>query len=209
MSEIVYAIGIVGQKAAGKSEAAKFFKQFGFRVFRLSDPLRKIAAEREIENPSTQILQDIGNELRRERGAGILTKMVVEMAREQGPAYNNLIIIDGLRNPAEMKAIRELLPDRHIFIAVRAAKRTRAKRFLARKRPGDPTTLKGFYELDARDMGLNEPEEGQQVGKCLRLIPKKQTIRNDHELWKLENKLLFLWFMAIEPELLRLGQSYG
>src|SRR3989338_7842959 len=182
--QIGFAIALIGQKAAGKSEAARYFQQiatnpfagsFEFQIFRLSDPLREIARQRGVENPTTNLLQDIGDELRATHGSGALAKMVLEMALENGQDYNNFVIIDGVRNPGEMQEIRRATDNRCVFIGVTANQLIRFKR----------------------------------VNDCLKEVSPDCLIANNGDLWQFKHKLHNIWINRINVDLLETGPGYS
>ncbi|OHA46696.1 MAG: hypothetical protein A3A80_02425 [Candidatus Terrybacteria bacterium RIFCSPLOWO2_01_FULL_44_24] len=218
--QIGFAIALIGQKAAGKSEAARYFQQiatnpfagsFEFQIFRLSDPLREIARQRGVENPTTNLLQDIGDELRATHGSGALAKMVLEMALENGQDYNNFVIIDGVRNPGEMQEIRRATDNRCVFIGVTANQLIRFKRFKKREeeRDGGAIALKDFRQLDRRDKGYGQDENGQRVNDCLKEVSPDCLIANNGDLWQFKHKLHNIWINRINVDLLETGPGYS
>ncbi len=211
-NRIAFVIALVGQKAAGKSEAARYFQQiaqnpFGFglnfAIFRPSDPLYAIAKERGIEQPSTLQLQHIGNELRSAQGPGALAIRALELAAGTTPGAT-FIIIDGVRNPGEISEIRRIANDRCVFVGIRAHNMIRCSRFQKRERErfGRVITRTQFQELDRIDMGLGQQQNGQRVGECLSAIARDQIICNNGDLWQFKHRLHCLWINKINAMLL-------
>jgi len=211
-NRIAFVIALVGQKAAGKSEAARYFQQiaqnpFGFgldfAIFRLSDPLYAIAKERGIERPSTLQLQYIGNELRSAQGPGALAIRALELAAETTP-HAAFVIIDGVRNPGEISEIRRITNDRCVFVGIRAHHMIRCSRFQKRERERFERviTRSQFQELDRIDMGFDQQQNGQRVGDCLSAIPRDQIIYNNNDLWQFKHRLHCLWINKINAMLL-------
>ena len=64
-------IGLTGRFAAGKGEAAEFFKARGFNYLSLSDLLREALSERGVA-PSRENLIAAGKVLRAAEGPGVL-----------------------------------------------------------------------------------------------------------------------------------------
>jgi len=89
----------------------------------------------------------------------------------QGKSSNSLgmtgkkMIIEGIRNPAEVNYLRTL-PNFQL-IAVKAKKVVRFDRLKKRGKPWDPKTWGEFLIVDRRDKGLGQKKYGQQVGKCV------------------------------------------
>ena len=171
-------IGLTGRMASGKGEAVRIMKDYGFQYISLSDIVRREATQLGPAFSRGQ-MQDLGNRLRREGGAGILGKMVrehIEAARPSG------WVIDGIRNPAEVAELRKM--NRFFLVAIDSGVET----ILARmKRRGRPTDTVGEAELRAalaREWGAGEPEGGQQVGPAMALADF--TIANEGPLSELK-----------------------
>jgi len=154
-------IGLTGSLAAGKGVVSEFLKDRGFVYISLSDELREIAKEKKLE-VTRKNLQDLGNILREEQGAGVLALKVVEKIRTQN--YEKAII-DGIRNPAEIVVLKKL--KNFCLIAVDAPQDLRFKRMLERNRESDPKTWEAFLDVDNRDKGFGESATGQAVAKCM------------------------------------------
>lgn len=156
-------IGLTGQLASGKGVVAEILeKEFGFSYYSLSQRVREVAKTRKIINVWREILQDIGDEMRQKFGGDILAKLTAGFAFVGG---SNRIVIDSIRNPAEVEFLKQ--HPRFVLMGVTAP---REKRFLwmrERARPSDPTTWEEFVAIDTRDLGIEEDAPGQQVGKCL------------------------------------------
>jgi dephospho-CoA kinase len=154
-------IGLTGRMASGKGEAVRFLQERGFAYASLSDIVRREAAR---ENPevSRARMQDIGNRLRAEGGAGVLGRLVREQVLA---AAEPRWVIDGIRNPAE---VLELIKTGGFYllgidcdvpiILARMKRRGRASDAVAE------TELRAALE---REWGSREPVGGQQVGPTM------------------------------------------
>ena len=89
----------------------------------------------------------VANDLRKKLGNGALARLALENAKE------SKIIIDGIRNPAE---VDELKKSNAIIIAVDAPLQTRFSRLISRNRSSDPKNWQDFIEMDRRDKGINQ-----------------------------------------------------
>ena len=156
-------IGLTGSLGSGKGIVADFFRDKGYEYFSLSNELRGIAKERGIEL-TRKNLQDLGNQMRREKGNGYLAERVIAKILDR--RYSNAVI-DGIRNPAEVLVLRKMKS--FFLVAVDAQKEIRFQRLRERNRESDPKTWEEFLKVDARDLGVGEEEGGQQVGKCIAL----------------------------------------
>jgi dCMP deaminase len=155
-------IGLTGTLNSGKGSIAGFFKEIGFVKFSLSDELRELARESKIEL-TRENLQNLGNKMRREFGAGFLAEIVKNKILSQ--KHNNAVI-EGIRNPGEVEILRTL--NNFFLVSVDAPADIRFKRMKARNRENDPKTWEDFLKVDARDLGEAD-ERGQQTRKCMAL----------------------------------------
>src|SRR3989344_8142398 len=97
-------IGLTGKNAAGKGELAKHIQSKGFAYFSLSDALREEATKRGLGH-SRDTLINLGNELRKKFGNGILAKRINEKIKKENAARN--FVIDSIRNPGEIEELRK------------------------------------------------------------------------------------------------------
>lgn len=149
-------IGLTGSKAAGKGVVADYLVSKGFTYLSLSDIVRL-----EVKSCSMELtaknLRDTGNELREKFGPGILAERVIGQIEQKKGDY----VIDGIRNPAEVEALRTL--EGFLLIAVDADRMIRYKRILARGREDAPKSFEEFLEIDSGDLGDNESQTGHKV----------------------------------------------
>ncbi len=152
-------IGLTGANASGKGEAASYLKSKGFEYYSLSDILRGNAKAMGIE-PSRENLIKLGNELREKNGPSVLADLAGKNIKNK-----NNCVIDSIRNPFEIKALKKL--NDFILIGIDAPMEMRFKRAVARNRHGDPKTLKEFIEKEKKE---NIPSStNQQLENCLKL----------------------------------------
>lgn len=133
----------------------------------LSDLLRDEASRRGIP-PTRGHLQDLGNSLRREFGASVLVDRVLSHYTEP---HGLKLVIDGVRNPAEVLAIRKrggLI----VGLTRRQVMDTDDGRRIALQRESDP----------------QEPVWGQRVSDAMTMVAT--TIRNDGSLQELLNRIV-------------------
>lgn len=173
-------IGLTGTLASGKGIVSDFLEEKGFVYLSLSNELREIAKEKKIEL-TRENLQNLGNQLRQDRGSGVLAELV----------YNKIInqqykkaVVDGIRNPAEVEILKKI--NKFFLVAVDASKEIRFKRIIARNRESDPKTWDNFLRVDDRDQGESD-EKGQQVRKCMNLADFN--LINDGNLEEVELKV--------------------
>lgn len=181
-------IGLTGRMAAGKGEAVRILEELGFRYISLSDIVRREAAPRSRETGtpggtvSRAAMQDIGNRLRAEGGAGVLGRRVRE-AVEAGTEAR--WVIDGIRNPAEVRELRKI---RGFFlIGIACSVPTILERMRKRGRASDRVAEEDLRAALEREWGRGEPEDGQQVGPTLALADF--TVANDGTLTEFRSRL--------------------
>jgi len=161
-------LGLTGPNAAGKGEVASHLERCGFKLHSLSDIVREEAARQGFP-PEREHLIRIGNQLRRELGAGALATRILSRL---GPRD----VVDSIRNPAEVAVLRER--EEFVLLGVSAQPETRFKRSLERGRPGDPETFEEFQERERQE---NSSDPGaQQLGATFQLAD--QIVRNDGNL---------------------------
>ncbi len=156
-------IGLVGLPGSGKNEVAKYLNEMGFEYFSLSDTLRNILSYLEM-NHKRKPLEDIGDILRENLGGEVLargTKLQIDKV------VNQNCVVDGIRNPAEIKFLRDQLGAKIIGVTINSEKMF--KNIKDRDRPGDPKSLEEFEKMVARELGVGESESGLQVEKCLEM----------------------------------------
>ncbi len=132
---------------------------------RLSDVIRKELAN---PNPSGKELQDKGDELRSQKGESALVEMAIPELLKRQPER---IVIDGIRNPGEVKYLRRF--SNFFLIGMDGNRDERLKRYRVKMKAQDPAAPEisdqDFFKLDERDSGKGQPPHGQNVTRCLDL----------------------------------------
>jgi dephospho-CoA kinase len=179
MSDFESVISLSGLKLAGKDELCRRLAASGYQTLRLSDPIRAEAVRRGLAEYTTQQLMDIGDEGRRQGGAGHWASMALEMAREKGVRK---LIVNGVRNPGETLALQRTAGHRCTLVGVVAPAMVRFGRVTGRGQVEDRYDLPRFLEMDDRDRGIGQSADGQQVDRCLALVPPENVYNNDSTL---------------------------
>src|SRR5688572_32686412 len=146
-------IGLTGRNAAGKGEVAKYLQTRSFSYYSLSDAIREELRVRKLE-VSREALIQVGNELRQRFGPSVLADRIVALTQ---PDRN--YVIDSIRNPAEVVALRKACKDFKL-IRVDAPLQARFERTVARRRESDPVTFEAFVALDDREAS------GDEIGRA-------------------------------------------
>lgn len=179
-------IGIVGPIACGKGIVVDYLKQkHEYISFSLSSILHDELKKRGITVFTRTTLQDMGDELRKIEGDGVLAKRAIKTLNPKHSTLNPKIIIEGIRNPGEVAYLRTI--PGFFLIAVDAHKEIRYQRVLKRGKPWDPKDWESFISVDGRDGGDEKNTYGQQVRKCMELADIR--IENNGNMDELMNKL--------------------
>src|SRR3990167_1381864 len=134
-------IGITGRIASGKGEVAEFFRKKGlFEYYTLSQVVRGEAAKINLLI-SRESLQDLGNLIRKyEGGGGWIKRLIKKLDLKKDN------VIDGIRNPGEIKELRKI--KNFLLISVDAPQKSRFERVLKRNKLSDPKEWNEFVKLD-------------------------------------------------------------
>lgn len=134
-------VGLTGPNASGKSEVAAHLGRRGFAYHSLSDVVREEAARRGLPAERVHLIAT-GNDLRRREGPATLALRIA--GRLQGRD-----VVDSIRNPAEVTALRALPGFR--LLGVDAPVEVRFERAQRRARAGDGDTLAEFTRREAQE----------------------------------------------------------
>lgn len=154
-------IGLTGFMGSGKGELVKLLQQRGYAYTSLSDAVREETTKRGLPH-TRENLQQVGNDLRNQHGAGILGRKIREAVERE---KDRRFVVDGIRNPGEWEELKKL-PDFQM-IGVTAGAETIIERIQKRNREGTPLTRDEILHKLNRERGVGEPPEGQQVQRCL------------------------------------------
>ena len=166
-------IGLTGPNAAGKGEVASRLMALGFAYHSLSDVLRDELESAGIA-PTRENLIAKGNALRAAHGAGVLAERV----RGRLGARD---IVDSIRNPSEVAALRQ--EPGFVLVGIDAPQEVRFQRARGRARPGDAITFEEFRSKEARE-NSDDPLQ-QQLARTYALAD--HVLRNDGALQALHD----------------------
>ena len=168
-------IGLTGTNGAGKGVTAQFFIARGYAYLSLSDVIRD-ELRRAGTPESRDALTALGNELRRAHGPDVLARLA--LAKVAGPT-----VIDSIRNPAEVAALRERTG--FILLALDAPPAVRFARVSLRGRDESAATLEEFMRKEAVEKSADPV--AQQLHLCMALADR--TVLNDGSLEDLHRRL--------------------
>jgi len=136
MNRMGKVVAVVGMAGAGKSQAARYFREKGYAVVRFGDITD--AAVRAAGLPLNEASErPVREKLRKEHGMAAYAELSlprIEAARKKGN-----VVVDGLYSWEEYRFLKDRYGDDFIVLAVWASPRTRYARLGARKvRPLTP-----------------------------------------------------------------------
>ncbi len=164
-------IGLTGTNASGKTEFVNYLETKGFKSYSLSDIIRdELSAKNEPHSRKNMI--ETGNLLRKEFGASVLADRIKEKVSEKN------VVIDSIRNPAEILSLREL--PNFFMVAIDAPAELRFQRAKQRGRLEDVDSLEDFIAMENKEKSQNSNEQNLTV--CMQMAEFK--IFNDGDLNK-------------------------
>lgn len=175
-------IGLTGPMASGKSTVIGALIKEGYKVVTLSDMVREEARRLGVKEKRTS-LQTVGQSLREKFGTNILAVHAIQKIETGG---GDKWVVDGIRNPAEIDELRKH-PD-FVLIANTAPEQAIIDRIFFRKRSDDTLDADAIRKKLRREMGEGEPEDGQQVAKCIEM--SDYVFENIMPLEKVEEEFL-------------------
>jgi len=162
----VQVIALTGSFGSGCSYIAReIMTKRGYCCLSLSDALKEAFKAETGRDPSQvprRELQDFGDRIRRAKGSGFFAEEAVKRIRGATDKTNGRKwLVDSIRNPVEVKALREGFPGLFLF-GIYADKETRWER--VREKYNDDRRR---FDLDDRnDTGRDSDRCGQRVGDC-------------------------------------------
>lgn len=210
-------IGITGHKGSGKSVFTNFLVEDKlYKYFSLSHVVRRLYERKSVRKPSRKDLQDFGDQLRKENGTNYLARQVLKDIKNSNLDNDSCLIIDGIRNPAEVDLLKSL-PNFHLM-GIEATKKKidanlRNKGYLI----SNPDYIKKEEELRSksksedqvkdelasyinedqfekaykRDCGKSyvaeEKKTGQDIDGCLALIPDENKIKINEQTYVIDS----------------------
>ena len=173
-------IGLTGTYAAGKGTVAEYLIGKGFQYYSLSDELRLLLREKGI--PATRDnLTSAGNQLRKKYGPAFLAELAIKRLR--GAPSVASAVVDSIRNPGEIAALREFKD--FYMVSVDAPVDIRYGRARKRNSERDPKSFSEFLVQEKREMAGKETD--QQLAACIKAADF--TVTNDIDYKKLYKEI--------------------
>lgn len=170
-------IGLVGQPSSGKDTVVEFLiKKHGFKHVSSGDIIRKFIAENNLGEPTRELMQKTGNELRTKHGGEVLVQMALKENVER-------LAISGLRAIPEIEAVKNAGGE---IWAVEAPIESRYQWALARGRVGEDVSFEEFKRIELAE-AKNTDKNAQNVEEVVKMADKR--IVNDGTVEELESKV--------------------
>ncbi len=172
-------IGVTGKYCAGKDTVAEILIKKSFYHYSLSDALR---AELRLQGKEVirENLINLGNQLRQNRGAGVLAEMALQNIKS-----DKNYVITSIRNPSEIEVLRKRKD--FMLISIDAPVSVRFERMQSRAKVEDAAlkTIESFKSNEEREMSKDPTQ--QQLHKVIKMADV--TINNDKAVEELQSKI--------------------
>ena len=174
-------IGLTGRNAAGKGTVASFLEKNSFVYHSLSDTLREELKRRNLEESRENLIQ-IGNDLRKNGGPGVLADLMIHSLLSLEDH-----IVDSIRNPSEVKSLRRVYPNhKFVLISVDASPEIRYERLKSRNRLGDSSSWEIFLEQEKLEESSKDPNKQQLLAT---ISEAEFNVDNSGSIEQLENQI--------------------
>lgn len=153
-------IGLCGEMASGKGTVVKYLEEkYGAVSHRFSTSLRDVLSRLSIE-VSRKNMQDLSRVLRETFGQNLLAKVIAEDAKNSN---NKIIVIDGIRRPADIEYLGKLPEFKLIYVT--ADIKTRYERIIKRGENEDDLskTFENFKKDHEAETELEIPRIGSNA----------------------------------------------
>jgi dephospho-CoA kinase len=151
-------LGLVGEMASGKGTAVKYLEEkYKATSHRFSTSLRDVLNRLSIEI-NRKNMQDLSRILREQFGENLLAKVISEDANKDN---NNIIVIDGIRRPADIEYLAKLPEFKLAYITANIEKRHERIVLRGENEDDKNKTLAEFKKDHEAETELEIPKIGQ------------------------------------------------
>ena len=148
-------VGLTGRNASGKGTVAAWLEAQAFGYTSLSDAIRLHLRDQGLATTRDNLIA-AGNALRQEGGPGVLAERTLARIDPQAD-----VVVDSIRNPAEVKALRTRAD--FVLVEVAADEAVRYARLSLRQRSGDAQSFSEFQRQEAAELASGDPSAQQLV----------------------------------------------
>jgi dephospho-CoA kinase len=149
-------LAFTGLPGSGKSEAIAAVRKLGVPVVRMGDFVLAEVRSRGLAETEEHI-GPVATGMRESHGADVWARRTLDALQDGDVAgvagVTPLVVIDGVRSPAEIEAFRQRLGKDFVLVAVEAPAAVRHKRILGRGRVDDAQDLELVKARDQREKG--------------------------------------------------------
>ena len=135
---------------SGKGEVAALAESSGVPVVTMGDVIREACRDRGLDPADHH--GEVARALRDEGGPAAVAEASLPRVR-RALDRNDLVVVDGLRSPAEVERFREAFGDEFVVLAVEASFETRADRLAERGRDATDADRERLREREQRELG--------------------------------------------------------
>ncbi len=171
-------IAFTGMPFSGKSEAVVLAQKRGYIIIRMGDFVWE-ETKKQGKPLDDSHIGHIATQMREKYGKDIWAQKTIEKIHML--KSTSIVIIDGIRNPEEVKRLKKDLSHDFILVAIQASTRIRHRRAFDRKRVDDAMDLDKIKKRDEREKswGLDTVINNADV-----------TITNDADLSTFQQKII-------------------
>jgi dephospho-CoA kinase len=174
-------IGITGTLGAGKGTVVDYLvTKYGFKHYSAPDFIRQEVLRRGLPD-NRDSMRVVGNDLRKEHGAGFL----VNQAYAQAQTETERAVIESLRSTREVTTLKTK-PGTCVLWGVDADPQIRYERIIKRKSHKDNVTFEKFLQEESKEMNDTSPN-GMSLSQCLKMADV--TIYNNGDLAALQQQV--------------------
>ncbi len=148
-------VGTVGLPGSGKGEVAAVAESEGVPVVTMGDVIREACRERGLDPADHH--GEVAQALRDEGGPAAVAEASLPHV-ERALAGASLVVVDGLRSPAETERFRERFGEGFSVLAVEASFETRADRLVERGRDATDADRERLRAREERELGWGMDE---------------------------------------------------
>lgn len=149
-------LAFTGLPGSGKSEAVAQAREQGIPVIRMGDFVLQEVRARGLPEQEEHV-GPVATGMREQQGDDVWAKRTVRAIRDHAvPGLSDdaaLVVVDGVRSPAEVERFRSELGDDFRLVAIVASDETRHGRILKRGRSDDTDETKTAIARDERERG--------------------------------------------------------
>ncbi len=173
-------IGITGTIGAGKGTIVDYivnkkgFSHYSVRAF-ITEEINKLGLP-----VNRDSMVSVANDLRAKHSPSYIAEQLFEQAGKSG----NNCVIESLRSPGEVEALKN--KGNFFLFAVDAPAKIRYKRILQRQSETDNISFETFLENEKREMQSSDPNK-QNISKCIEMAD--YFFENDENIEDLQEKI--------------------